>query len=336
MFKKFITIVTLGVALGETASASFHYPDQISAEMKALEKTFAADDTVNQHLSKAPELARQEGRELHLVLGAGPYETHIRNMIDQDMARERQEQEAKLQNPFKSPVRIFFTYDERACTKDSSPIAPVHYGNFNSLDDWERLLKLLHPNYRSLGGGSTVKFQGPVDKIYFDCSTNKFAQWDQAGMIRIAILLKPAGTIFLPDANLASQCVFGNSEITAEEHRKLREQDDEPSRAILKSLPYTEAKQPRPSSGMFFLGLCTNENHSRDGKNYVYNGTSLIYDTNYKAESISDRSRKLVGPLKFEAVASPEGYPNIGTDLRDADDFGRMFHPKTYVKVMKG
>ncbi len=332
MLKKIFAISLLALGFNSAASATAFYNEQESARSVELSKQFNADRNLKVYLERAPQFALQEGRELHIVLGAGPYENHMKRLIDQDREREARENGVG-QYPFKAPVRIFFTNDERVDFRSANERSPIFYADFNKMDDWNHLIALLLPQ-----DTGKVKFNGPVSKIYFDWSVLKFAEWDTIRMIRIVRLLKPEGAIYLPGVNLASCSVFALSEVTRKETQELIDAGTDESRFILNSRPYKVDIGPQKNHFSFLRGISCSPVEKRDGIEYTYNPCSLVYDSNFTEDRISERARKLVGPLKFQSFETGEGYPEIGSNLRD-DVHGmpaEFFVVKDYVKVIKG
>jgi len=332
MLKKILAISLLALGFNSAASATAFFDEQENALKVALTKQFNEDANLKAYVERAPQLALQEGRELHIVLGAGPFESHMKRLIDLDREREARENGVG-QYPFKAPVRIFFTNDERVDFRSANERSPIFYANFNNIDDWNQLREMLIPEKTN-----RAIFNGPVSKIYFDWSVLKFAEWDAFGMIRIVKLLNPDGAIYLPGVNLASGSVFALSEVTRGEAQALIDVGTDESRFILNSRPYKVDIGPQKSPLTFLKGINCSPVEKRDGIEYTYNPCSLIYDSNFTEDKISERARKLVGPLTFQSFATGEGYPDIGSNLRDGMHGmpAEFFVVKDYVRVSKG
>ena len=163
------------------------------------------------HMAQASQRAEAEGRELHILLGAAPTEEHIQKLIQTEAEKERGG------GGFKAPIRIFFLDFNPEIHKAnmSTPEAPVLFGDFNQFGEWDLIIDALSIKKSRKG------FIGKIDKIYFDWSTVKFATWNWTEVLRIAILLKKDGSLYIPNANLASESTFGPSTVSISQYSEM-------------------------------------------------------------------------------------------------------------------
>ncbi|MBX9806075.1 MAG: hypothetical protein K2Y18_10070 [Alphaproteobacteria bacterium] len=166
--------------------------------------------------------AQAELREVHIFLGAGPYEDHVAAMLVEEGKREQTDPRKKVAIPFKCPVRIYVAEHTtipkgQVCNMDSLIETPVLIGNFNDVSHWDLILKAMFPkeiipqeNYDGVYLQNIRMFAGCVDKIYFDTCASNCADWKTDIMSRISRLLKPTGAIYLQDKPLASQSKHPN------------------------------------------------------------------------------------------------------------------------------
>jgi hypothetical protein len=309
---------------------SFHFlltfTNQSSASMPAEDVEILKQSSL--HIAEAGKKAAAENRELHIFLGAHPMEDHIINMLKNEQAKEAQDSAAGVANPFKCPVRIYFNSDSRYGKLASSAQAPILSADFNEMEYWNILVEALDIQKKGDFGRATNNetFNGVVDKIYFDWSTVKFASWSHIVVLRLAMLLKKTGEIFIPDVNLSSQSTFAESILEVEAYRAL-------SPAEKKVIPYEQNLNPINNSGSFLRGMSMTCLEKRGDKSFVMNGTSLVCDSNFMPNNSSTGLMKKIGALRCESFEFGDGklYPNIGM-LERGDTF--CVHIDTFVKVM--
>lgn len=257
-------------------------------------------------IKAASETALAESREFHIFLGANPSETHV---VELQAAEEKHEREEGI----KAPIRLFFVnasyelYGEQT----SSAKTPILHADFNKEESWNTILKAL-----MLGSDP---FNGVFDKIYFDASTAKAANWDKEIFSKIAILLKSSGELYIPSAKLASQSSFCDSEIEPDtpnrqgpsNYRLTLEANKDPAQQDNFNRPYLCSFNPENiSTPLFLKGMCVSSYGMYNGKLYKTNNLNLVYDTTFQFSEITN------GPLKFETFESGRMYPNIGMDYR--------------------
>lgn len=187
---------------------------------------------------------------------------------------------------------------------------PILNADFNKEESWDTILEAL-----TLTG---ERFNGVFDKIYFDVSTAKAAKWNEVILAKIATLLKKSGELYIPDAKLAGQSFFCDSEVETDSDRKgptnyqlqLEDQKD-PNQQEKINRPYSYSLSPaNRSTHPFLMGGGTTGYGIREGKMYLTNSLGLIYDTTFQS------SETLGHPLKFEVFEGNKMYPNIGMEYR--------------------
>lgn len=244
-------------------------------------------------IKAASELALAESRELHIFLGANPSEHHV---VQLQVAEEKREAEEGI----KAPIKLFFVNPLEAQTPSAK--TPILHADFNKEESWNTILEALTLTRRN--------FNGVFDKIYFDASTAKFTEWDEGILAKIAILLKKSGELYIPDAKLASQSSFCDSEIESNYQLILETQKD-PAQQEKTNRPYKCSLNPKNiSTAPFLRGGCTSNYGMRDGKMYITNSLTLVYDTTFQPSGIIGH------PLTFETFDGDKMYPNIGMDYR--------------------
>ena len=297
------------------------------------------------HMAQAAKIAQEEGRELHILLGATPGERHIQTA----MASEHTKEEAN--NAFKAPIRIFFNkfYDGIHDHEISNSRTPIFFGDFNGLDDWSQITRFLAIVHQD------EIFQGCVDKIYFDWSVVKFVQgWDEPLTDRILSLLKPAGSLFVPGVNLALDT---SSRLTvapvSEGYNLAYPQHQAQGEGLIgnlsheqkkKKLPYQPAIIPYfsiPGVSSSQDGWIQNIDYFGPRHNVFLRGCSQVSFSVERSLSKLDKSKQLVtyrwneyyncssllndhtftrvDELQFEKLAGVANYPCIGLEFRDAE-----------------
>ncbi len=256
-------------------------------------------------IKAASELASAESREFHIFLGANPSEAHVIGLRAEEEKRE-------IEEGIKAPIRLFFV---NACEmygiQTPSARTPILNGDFNNEENWDTILEAL-----MLSGES---FNGVVDKLYFDVSTAKGARWGEKIFAKIAILSKKSIELYIPDAKLASQSFFCDSEVDQKTYHAL-------SPIQKRALPYPPSRQIVDKCFLSSGGLTSVE--KRNETYYVYNSLNLVYDTAFQ-------SSEIIGyPLKFEAFENDKPYPNIGMDYRiEPKEVQQYFQINSFIKV---
>lgn len=247
-------------------------------------------------IKAAAETALAESREFHIFLGANPSEHHVVQLRAAEEKREQQE-------GIKAPIRLFFVnaWDFYG-TQTPSAKTPILNANFNNEEGWNTILEALMLKNES--------FNGVFDKIYFDVSTTKFLHWDEGILAKIVILLKQSGELYIAGAKLASQSSFCDSEIKPTYQQLLEAQRDSAQQDKF-NRPFLCSQNPKNiSTPLFSQGGCLSSYGMRDGKVYITNNLTLVYDTTFQSSEIIGR------PLKFESFESDKMYPNIGMEYR--------------------
>jgi hypothetical protein len=266
-------------------------------------------------IAAALALAKKQGRELHIMLGALPDEPHIKRLLSDEAARPVNQR----------PIRIFFSNNHQFVTQSSSAETPVLNGDFNNEKSWDVIvgsLGLVMKNDKS--------YQGFVDKVYFDCSTVKHTNLQIDIVHRLKCLLKPTGEIFIPEANLLSQVKFEYKGVERSVYNTL-------ATDAKRHVPYFVGTGP--DFGCLVKGVTTNRVekgwNDKDGKLYdydkwfCYNGTSIINDVFFSGQKAL---KYTIRPWIFTAHETIEGYPDIGLRYREE------FVPKIeyYAKISIG
>lgn len=202
-------------------------------------------------IKAASDTASLESRQLHILFGAHPSETHVVHLRAAEEKREKEE-------GIKAPIRLFFVnacelYGEQAL----SPKTPILNADFNKEESWDTILEALKLNEES--------FNGVFDKMYFDVSTAKAASWGESILAKITILLKKSGELYIPDVKLFSQSSFCESTVDMATYSKLTKTEKN-------ALPYPPYLNTPvyPLSPPFLLGRCTAEVIKRGDIGYVY------------------------------------------------------------------
>lgn len=265
-------------------------------------------------IKAASEIALAESREFHIFLGANPSEAHVVELRAAEEKREREE-------GIKAPIRLFFV---NACNFDGpqtpSAKTPILHANFNNEESWNTILEALMLKNES--------FNGVFDKIYFDVSTAKFSRWDEGILAKIAISLKKSGELYIPRAKLASQSSFCDSEFEPTYRQRLEIQQDSAQQDEF-NRPFLCSQNPKNiSTPLFSMGGCLSSFGMRDGKMYVTNKHTLVYDTTFQYSEIIGR------PLKFEIFESDKMYPTIGMEYRQLPkDIIECIRINSFIKV---